>query len=368
MASENNIEELLRLLLTKSLEHAIVLFDTRGVVVWASPGAEYIFAGSTSDIVGQPAERFFTPEDNDVGLAAHELEVARSHGSAEDDRWQVRLDGSRFWASGAAIALRDEEGELLGFGKILRNRTDLKEQIERLRNEVQALIKADRQRDTLLSTLAHELRNPLTPLANAAEILRLSASRHADLEYPVKVIQRQVEALARVIDDLLDLSRISTSKLELRMQKISLQSIVTTAIDDTRAAAEERKHRVQVLMPPGEICVNADRGRLVQVFVNLLINACKYTPEGGRIWVRVASEGSEAVVRVDDNGIGIAPDKLSRIFDLFTQIEPGMSQGGMGIGLALVKDLVTMHGGNVQVYSAGEDKGSRFTVRLPLAS
>lgn len=368
MAKENGIEELLRLLLKQSLEHAITLIDTQGVILWASPGAEYIFGCSSSGIVGQRIERFFTREDIDRGLAAHEIEVARSHGSAEDDRWQLRLDGSRFWASGAVTALRSESGELLGFGKILRDRTDLKEQTETLRNQAEALIKADQQRDMLLSTLAHELRNPLAPLTNVTQILRLAASDHPGLEYPVKVIERQVESLRRVIDDLLDLSRLSASKLQLRMESVSLQDVIKAAVEDTRGTIEERRHRLDVLLPSGRIEANADRGRMVQVFVNLITNAAKYTSEGGRIWVKLTSEGCEAVAHVQDTGIGIAPSRLSRIFELFTQIEPTMSQGGMGIGLALVKDLVTMHGGTAQVFSEGEGKGSKFTVRLPLAN
>ncbi|HEX2138954.1 MAG TPA: PAS domain-containing sensor histidine kinase, partial [Woeseiaceae bacterium] len=365
-----DLERLLRLLAEQSDEHAIMFLDLEGRVTWWSPGAERIFGIPASEIVGQHSSRTFTEEQVAAGMPEHEIAVASKGSAAQDDRWMERANGSRFWAMGVLLPLCDARGELIGFGKILRNRTDIKEQLESLRNQADAAAASNRRKDIFLSTLSHELRNPLAALTDAAEIIRLTAPESPDLDVPLRIINRQVENLRRLVDDLMDLSRIGAGKVELKKQVVKLQEIVERAVESTRPLIRERGHDLERILASSPVYVEADPVRLEQVFVNLLNNAAKYTPEGGKIWVKGTTEGKEAVVHVEDTGIGIPPELLPRIFKLFTQVETsrGLSKGGLGIGLSLVKRLVTLHGGSVQVRSEGDGKGSQFTVRLPLVA
>ena len=372
MAAPKSLEvpRLLRLLTEQSTEHAVVVLDLAGRIAWASPGAEFIFGYESGTMGGRHGSELFVAEDLERGLAGHEMEVATRNGIAEDDRWQRRADGSRFWAIGALVALRDESGRPEAFAKVLRDRTDLKEQIEALRNHAAALEQAARRKDAFLSTLSHELRNPLAPLTNAMQLIRMASQPGSDIDYPLRVIERQTELLRRLVDDLLDISRIGAGKIELERRNVVIQDVLRESVEDVRPLTEERRHALEVILPPEPIALAADPARLRQVFVNLLTNAAKYTAAGGRISVQATVEGLELVVKVADDGVGIPHEMLPRIFDLFTQVEASrpLSRGGLGIGLALVKDLVAAHGGSVQVRSEGSGKGSEFTVRLPLGT
>jgi PAS domain S-box len=351
-------------------EHAIILLDSERRIAWWSPGAQEIFGHTAERIAGEPTARLFLPEDVERGLDKVELEVADAGDAAEDDRWQMRADGSRFWASGALVALRGETGEVLGYAKILRNRTDLREQIVALRNRVRELELEIERKDVFLTTISHELRNPLAPLSNAVRIIRTSSDTPAqDVEYGVRIIERQMALLERLVDDLLDMARLGAGKVQLQRERIALNGVLRQAFESTRALMEQRKHSVDLVLPEGQIFVDADADRLLQVFVNLMNNAAKYTPSGGQVWMHLTTEGHEAVVHVRDNGVGIPTDMLPKIFELFTQVESSRaySQGGLGIGLALVKDFIALQDGTVTVRSDGEGKGSEFSVRLPLA-
>jgi PAS domain S-box-containing protein len=361
-------DDLLQLLLQQGKDHALLLLDPDGRIIGWLGGAEYIFGYRAEEIIGQRAERLFTPEDLERGLAQNELDTARKDGRAEDDRWQVRKDGTRIWASGVVVGLRNSEGEVVGFGKVLRDRTDVKAHIEALESRIHSLTVADQRKNIFLGTLAHELRNPLGPLANALQLIRLTGAAPPHLAYCIQIIERQADFIRRLVDDLLDVTRIEAGKVELKLGVVELQEVLRRAADICRPKAEERQQLLQVILPPTAIPLQADADRLHQVIVNLLTNAIKYTPPGGRIWLKATTEGDEAVVRVEDTGIGIDAEMLPRIFDLFTQEEASRShsQGGLGLGLPLVKELVTLHGGTVQVRSEGRDKGSEFTVRLPL--
>lgn len=364
------VPRLLTMLTEQSREHALLLIGLTRRVAWASPGAEYIFGYAPGTMVGLEAAVLFVPEDVERGLASHEFEVATRNGTAEDDRWQQRADGSRFWAVGALIALRDDAGRVEAYAKLLRDRTDLKEQIETLRNHALALDQSARRKDAFLSTLSHELRNPLAPLTNAMQLIRMASAPGSDIDYPLRVIERQTDLLRRLVDDLLDISRIGAGKIELECRALELKDVLAEAVEDVRTLLEERGHALEVLLPAEPIHMVADAARLGQVFVNLLTNAAKYTPVGGRIALQATLEGHEVVVKVVDNGVGIPHDMLPAIFELFTQVDSSrpLARGGLGIGLALVKDLVALHGGTVQVRSEGSGKGSEFAVRLPLAT
>ena len=239
--------------------------------------------------------------------------------------------------------------------------------LEALRNEVERLTRRDEQKENFLATLSHELRNPLTPLSNAVQLLRKTAPATGMMEYPIELIERQVEFIQRLIDDLLDVTRINTGKIRLNKKTVALSEIINRAAEAVQPLIEERHQNLQVLLPPGAIELAGDPDRLHQVFVNLLTNAAKFTPNEQTIWVKGTTEGEEIVVHVEDTGVGIPAAMLAGIFDLFTQVETPVSpHGGLGIGLSLVRNLVMLHGGSVQVRSDGVGKGSEFTVRLPL--
>ena len=235
----------------------------------------------------------------------------------------------------------------------------------RLYREVQ---EADRRKNEFLSMLAHELRNPLAPIRNAVQLLRMRGAHDPEINAVRDMIDRQVQQLVRLVDDLLDISRITRGKIRLQTEPLDISTAVARAGETTRPLIDSRRHELTVALPPEPVLVMADPVRLAQVLGNLLNNAAKYTEEGGKIWLTATREGGELVLRVRDTGIGIPPDMLSSVFELFTQVENSLdrSQGGLGIGLTLVRRLVEMHGGRVQVYSAGANQGSEFTVRMPV--
>jgi two-component system CheB/CheR fusion protein len=362
-------DELLWLLLRQARDHALILLDASGTVVDWLAGSEHIFGWTRAEVMGETLHRLFTEDDQARGAPDHEMAVARADGRAEDDRWQVRKDGTRFWASGVLVPLRDASGAVVGFGKVLRDRTDVRAQVEALDNRADALADSNRRHELVLATLAHELRTPLGALANAVELMALAGAASEEIRYPLQIVQRQVDAIRRLVDDLMDVGRAGAGKLDLERTPVDLRGVLLRAAEASRPPAEQRGQDFRVLMLPGALPVLGDADRLRQVIVNLLDNAVKYTPEGGRVWLKATVEGQEAVVRVEDTGIGIAPEAQPGIFELFTQEEVArpMAAGGIGLGLSLVKQLVTLHGGTVQVRSEGRGKGSEFTVRLPLA-
>jgi signal transduction histidine kinase len=230
------------------------------------------------------------------------------------------------------------------------------------------LVDEDRRKDEFLAMLAHELRNPLAPIQTAAHVMRLKGPLAPDLQWANDVIVRQSQHLTRLVDDLLDVSRITRGKVTLHLQRVDLAMIAERAVEACRPLVDARKHNLRLSAPTGPVEVDGDPTRLAQVISNLLNNAAKYTEECGRIELVVERTAKEAIVRVRDNGIGIAPDLLPRVFDLFVQADRSLdrSQGGLGIGLTLVKSLVEAHHGSVTATSAGLGKGSEFTIRLPL--
>ncbi|MDY7576680.1 response regulator [Actimicrobium sp. CCI2.3] len=252
---------------------------------------------------------------------------------------------------------------------IFNNITERRNVERKLQEQAQALTDQDRRKDEFLAMLSHELRNPLAPLTNALHMLRLQANEDPLQQQARRIIERQVGQLNHLVGELLEIARISTGRVLLRLERIALSGVLDHAIETAQPLIEERRHVLEVCAPPHPVWLQADASRLEQVVVNLLTNAAKYTDPGGRIWLSVTQEGQEAVLRVRDTGIGIAADLLPRIFDLFTQAEKSLerSQGGLGIGLCLVQRLVELHGGNVVVTSV-VGQGSEFVVRLPVTS
>ncbi|HEV8581397.1 MAG TPA: ATP-binding protein [Thermoanaerobaculia bacterium] len=271
-----------------------------------------------------------------------------------------RPDGRRLTVLAYANPVRDESGKLLGAVNVLVDISDRKLAEEALRE-------ANRNKDEFLATLAHELRNPLAPIRNALEIMKLASDNAAIVEQARAMIERQVEQMVRLVDDLLDVSRVTRNQLKLRTEPVDLAAAVRGAIEASGPLIKEMGHELEVSLPEEPVCMEADAVRLTQVFLNLLNNAAKYTPRGGRIWLTIEPEGDGVVVRVRDTGVGIPAAMLPRIFEPFIQVDHslGRSQGGLGIGLTLVRRLVDLHGGSIEARSEGPGRGSEFLVRLP---
>ena len=244
----------------------------------------------------------------------------------------------------------------------------LAEQDMRRLNE--ELAQANRRKTEFLATLAHELRNPLAPLSNGLHLMRMASAKPELLEKTRQMMERQIQHMVHLVDDLLDVARISTGKVELRRQRIDLKDVVATAVETSASLIDAGGHKLTVEVPSEPLPLDADPTRIAQVVSNLLNNAAKYTPEGGRIALKVHTEGGDVVLTVSDTGIGIAPDALGKVFEMFAQVPGGSGkpQGGLGIGLSLVQSLVALHGGRVSAASGGPGQGSTFTVRLPLLS
>ncbi|MBA3481384.1 MAG: response regulator, partial [Pirellulales bacterium] len=257
----------------------------------------------------------------------------------------------------------DDEYVLVQLAQIASVAVENARLYEELRN-------ADRRKDEFLATLAHELRNPLAPIRTGLELMRMSGDDLVLIEEVRTTMEGQVQQLVRLVDDLLDVSRITSGKVTLRKERMELASVVQSAVEATRTIIEESRHKLTVTLPPQPVSLEADPTRLAQILSNLLTNAARYTPDGGHIWLTAERQGSDVVVTVKDTGIGIPADMLGRIFEMFAQVDRSLerSQGGLGIGLTLVKRLVEMHGGSVQARSHGPEQGSEFTVRLPIVT
>jgi len=352
-------EERFRLIVNGVKDYAIFSLDTEGNVATWNTGAQAIKGYSASEILGRHFSTFYTPEDIARNWPRHELRVARTEGRFEDEGWRVRKDGSRFWANVIITALYDNDHRLRGFAKVTRDLT--------ARRRIEALLENERRMNEFLAMLAHELRNPLSAIVNAIGLMRNKPAQ--ELPDLSAVIDRQARHLSRIVDDLLDVSRITRGRIELKKETLDLNDIVSRVLDAHRPAIDARRHDVALHLAHDRLLVDVDATRLSQVIHNLVGNAVKYTPEGGKITVRVTHEGDLAVVRVRDSGIGIPSDLVPAMFGLFVQGDRTLdrTEGGLGIGLTLVKRLVELHGGSVEGASGGQDKGSEFTVRLPLA-
>ncbi|MEB2846690.1 response regulator [Endobacterium cereale] len=291
-------------------------------------------------------------------------------GNTSDSRW--RFQG--YEAGAVDFIQKPIEPDVLRskaevFFELYRQRQQIAAQRDELQQQAEALKDADRRKDEFLATLAHELRNPLAPLRNGLDILQRNPGGANAAEIR-NMMDRQLVHLVRLIDDLLDVSRVSQGKIELRKNTVRMDDIIRTAVESSRPLIDGGGHKLTIAMPSDVLWVDGDQVRLSQAISNLVNNAAKYTPEDGLIDLHVSHDGEQVAIRVTDNGVGIPSDMQSKVFHMFTQIDDHLqrSQGGLGIGLALVRQLVEMHGGSVDAYSSGPGKGSRFTIRLPMAA
>jgi PAS domain S-box-containing protein len=283
--------------------------------------------------------------------------MARETGQARYEKEFIRKDGSRVPVVLGGAFVEGAGGEAVCF---------VLDITERKRAE-DALREAARRKDEFLAMLSHELRNPLAPIRNAGHILRLAGDQNPAVGQAGEMVERQVQHMTRLVDDLLDVSRVSRGKIQLREEKVDLATVIARAIESVQPLIDARGHELILTLPTRPVRLGGDVTRLVQIVANLLNNAAKYTDPGGRIWLTAGRDGGAVEVRVKDTGIGIAPEALPHVFDLFTQADRALdrSQGGLGIGLTLVKSLVDMHGGSVRAHSEGPGRGSEFVVRLP---
>lgn len=351
-----------RMLVEQVKDYAIFMVDPQGRPTSWNEGVKRVFGFDESEFLGgEIFSQIFTPEDVREGVPQRELEEATTNGIARGDRWMRRKDGSRFWASGITTALRDAHGILVGFTKVKRDLTDRK-----MAEEAQQ--RAERTKDEFLATLAHELRNPLAPIRNSLHIMRLAGDTDPTLRRVCEIMERQVDHMVRLVDDLLEVSRITRGQIELRKERIELAAVVSRAVETSRPLIDAGRHQLAISLPAEPVLVDGDPVRLAQVVSNLLNNAAKYTNPGGQIWLSVRKEESQAWISVRDTGIGIPAGMQSVVFEMFSQVDrfSSRSQGGLGIGLTLVRSLVEMHGGEVHLKSEGADEGSEFIVRLPL--
>ncbi|HEU5137346.1 MAG TPA: PAS domain-containing sensor histidine kinase [Steroidobacteraceae bacterium] len=351
-------------------DYAIIVLDLNGLVIRWNTGAEMITGYGAEDVLGTHFYRLFTPTDLEAGVPQQELMTAEKVGRAADERWHVRKDGSRFWALGLVVPVRNADGNLVAFGKFLRDRTDLKQLQEILQQQNTSLKAIDAGKNHFLATLAHELRNPLGAMANSVHLLKRHGQGDELVRGEIARLERQLRQAMGLIEDLADLSRSSRENIRLLRKSIDLRRSAAQAVDTVRGMMEERGHQLDLLLPETPVMIAGDETRLQQIIGNLLSNAARYTPRGGRVSLSLTAEGSEAVMRISDNGIGIPPHQLASIFDLFTQAHADYSesQAGLGIGLTLARELITLHGGTIQALSEGVGKGSEFTARFPLES
>jgi two-component system CheB/CheR fusion protein len=330
-----------------------------GEMVWTPKMRELLGVGADEPASLELFQQRLHPDDRPLREQA--IAEAWTTGVLGAEYRVIRPDGELRWISsrGRVIAGADGNERMLG---VVGDITGQKRALA-------ALEDADRRKDEFLATLAHELRNPLAPLRNSLAIVQRSADDPATFEKASGVMERQLSHLVRLIDDLLDVSRISLDKLTLRIEVADLAAVVEHAVEASRPAAERAGHVLEVHLPERPVKLHGDRARLSQVFSNLIGNACKFTPDGGRVVIDARIAGEHAVVSVRDNGIGIAADRIGGVFEMFSQIDNSLERahGGLGIGLTLVRRLVEMHGGRVVASSAGLGRGSEFVVTLPLA-
>jgi PAS domain S-box-containing protein len=362
-------EALFRVWIETVKDFAILMVDPAGKVASWNVGAERILGYREEEIVGQSFACIFTPEDRQDRAPEQEVAEARAEEHGWDDRWLVRKDGSRFWASGLLTPLQDEDGTLRGFVKVLRDNTERKELEDELRRRAHELLEADRRKNVFIAMLSHELRNPLAPILNSLHVLRQNKTDDPAVTQSRDMIERQIAHMKQLVDDLMDVARVTSGKIQLRTERVQVGDIVVRAIENVGPKVSERQHTLTTVLAPEPIWLEADPIRLEQVLTNLLTNAAKYTEPGGQIWLNTQRVDDEAEIRVKDDGIGIDGRLLPRIFDLFTQadVSDDRSQGGLGIGLTLTRTLVDLHGGTIVAQSEGLGKGSEFVVRLPIA-
>jgi PAS domain S-box-containing protein len=377
-------EERFRLLIEGVAEYAIFMLDPNGKVATWNVGAERIKGYTASEIIGQHFSMFYPNDARESGWPEHELQVAAEKGTFVDNGWRLRKDGTTFWANVTITAIRDDTGHLVGYAKLTRDMTETKrvEEMELVNQQREEMLDAERSarmsaqratrvKDEFLATLSHELRTPLSAILGWTQVLlRGESPKGLDTQKrAIEVIDRNARVQVQLIDDLLDLSRIMTGKIRLDLHQVSFASVVEAAVDSAMPSADAKGVRLKAILGANPDIVSADGARLQQVVWNLLTNAIKFTPKGGQVQVLLQRVNSHLELSVSDTGIGIPADYLPHVFDRFSQKDSSTTRtfGGLGLGLAICKQLVELHAGSIRAASQGEGKGATFSVQLPLS-
>ena len=365
-------EDQLRRAMEGSREHAIMLIDHEGKVTAWNSGAEKLFGWSAEEMTGQPIERLFTPEDREAGRPQREMEQAEQTGRAEDTRWHLAKSGERVFCSGLMSHVKTER--FRGYIKIVNDATltELRRRDENLANLAEARTEgaaSGAMKDEFLAVISHELKNPLNLISVNTELLaRMPPARDSQpMQSALEMIRRAIRGQGKIIDDLLDMSRIRTGKLVLNLEAVDMGALACNIVDTAAADSASTGLAVTCTQADEPVMVRADAARLEQIIWNLVSNAIKFTPPGGHVEVRVSLDGNFGRLSVQDDGQGIEKPFLSRIFEMFGQAPSRAlsGKGGLGIGLALVRQLVERHGGRIEVESRGLGQGATFTIWLP---
>ena len=355
-------EERFRLLIEGVKDYAIYMLDPEGVITSWNAGAQRIKGYSREEILGKHVSRFYSAEDLRLGRPWEEIATARRTGRCEAEGWRLKKGGERFWARTVLSSLYDADGHLRGFAKVTQDLSD--------RRHIQDLEKAAQHVNEFIAMLAHELRNPLAPIRNAVHIMGQVPAGDPAQQTMRETIDRQSAQLARIVEDMIDIARITRGSLAIDNAQLDMADVVRQAIETATPAIEAGKHSLELDLPSVPMPVWGDAHRLAQVLSNVLNNAARYTPAGGSIAVRGRIEEGHALVKVRDTGRGIEPEMIERIFDMFVQGKAPLQRigGGLGIGLALARRLAELQGGTLEVHSEGANRGSEFTLRMPLAA
>ena len=368
-------EQRLRLFIETVADYAIFTVDPDNRITTWNTGAERLLGWSESEAIGLPAEVVFTPEDRAAGEPEKEFRTAAETGSAADERIHIRKDGSRFWASGTLMAIRDANGTNRGFAKIMRDNTERRQAQENLERALRqseahraAAESANRAKDEFISTVGHELRTPLNSIRLWTRMLSSGKLSDDDRAKALRIIERAALAQQQLIEDLLDVSRMESGKLRLALRPARLIDVIEGAVESLQSMLESRDLRLEQSLSDEIGLVSADPQRIQQVIWNLLSNAIKFTPNGGSIRITAGRADVDVEVRVTDTGVGISKDFLPHVFERFRQAEgiTTRTHTGLGLGLAIARQLVELHGGTLSAASDGNGRGATFTVCLPL--
>ncbi|WP_081934148.1 PAS domain-containing sensor histidine kinase [Massilia sp. 9096] len=368
-SSQKELENaFLQVILSDTQEFGVLFYNEDLSITGWNNGAQFITGWAADEVIGQPTGMLFLPEDRQNKLDVHEAQLARVVGAAQDERWHIRKDSARYWSSGVSLPLSGTDGQPNGFVKVFRDATHLRTRTQYLENLVQEADVQMSEKNVFIGTIAHEMRNPLSPLKSAVELIKRSAGDNAGHLHLIGIIDRQINFLDRLVEDLIGLTRVQTGKLSIAYENVVLQEVLFEVLNSSRESATAKGIVIWEVMPPVPIYVDVDFRRFQQVILNLLNNAIKYTAAGGNVWLTATVDQTHFLCYVKDDGQGIGDSLLPKIFEVFTQADTRKaSRGeGLGIGLAVVKEIVSLHQGNVEVKSDGEGKGSEFIVRLPL--
>ncbi|WP_218932997.1 CHASE3 domain-containing protein [Roseimaritima multifibrata] len=374
-SDKERLDKYMRTFLEQIEDYAIFAMDADFRATTWNRGILKVLGFHEEEFIGKDVRSLiFTPEAQALGIPDAEFAAAVAAGSASDDRWMMRKGGKRFWASGISSVVRDRDDNVVGYSKVMRDLTERKRDHDALAELAARLSESDRRKNEFLATLAHELRNPLAPIKNAVQLMGMSKLDDESEELR-QTMARQIEQMVRLIDDLLDVSRISRGKINLRKEVTDLRSVIKAAVEASNTFITEKKQHLKVDIEDKSVPVNCDPARMTQVVSNLLNNSSRYSDANCLIELGLTTEtrndGKEwATILIQDNGIGIAPDRINEIFQMFAQVDNTLERdnAGLGIGLTLVKTLAEVHGGTVSASSDGIGKGSRFSVCIPIST